>query len=215
LSFVSSPATVGGGQNNTASGDYSTVPGGSRNTAGGAGSFAAGRSATASHDGSFVWGDGTQAANSTADNRFEVLAAGGVVFYSGAGSVSFTGGGAWNFSSDRNLKENFSPVDPRTVLERVSEMPITRWNMKKQAASQTHIGPVAQDFHAAFGLNGGDDTHINGADETGVALAAIQGLNEIAKEKEAQIRDQQEQIADLKARLAIVEKAISQLAGSK
>ena len=41
-----------------------------------------------------------------------------------------------------------------------------------------HLSPMAQDFHAAFGLNGTDDKHIATVDEGGVALAAIQGLNE-------------------------------------
>src|SRR5262249_24529273 len=38
-----------------------------------------------------------------------------------------------------------------------------------------HMGPMAQDFRAAFGL-GEDDTTISVVDEQGVALAAIQGL---------------------------------------
>jgi hypothetical protein len=37
---------------------------------------------------------------------------------------------------------------------------------------------MAQDFHEAFGLNGIDDKHIATMDEGGVALAAMQGLNE-------------------------------------
>ena len=36
---------------------------------------------------------------------------------------------------------------------------------------------MAQDFYAAFGI-GPDDKHITTVDEGGVALAAIQGLNE-------------------------------------
>ncbi len=43
--------------------------------------------------------------------------------------------------------------------------------------------PMAQDFHAAFGLNGGDDKHISVIDEGGVALAAIQGLNQKLEQK--------------------------------
>jgi hypothetical protein len=35
-----------------------------------------------------------------------------------------------------------------------------------------HIGPMAQDFYAAFGV-GEDDRHITSIDEDGVALAAI------------------------------------------
>jgi hypothetical protein len=81
--------TVSGGAANTAGngteagGEYATVPGGFGNSAKGAGSLAAGRLATANHAGTFVWGDGTQSANSTGPNRFEVLATGGVNFYTG------------------------------------------------------------------------------------------------------------------------------------
>ena len=37
---------------------------------------------------------------------------------------------------------------------------------------------MAQDFFAVFSLNGEDDRHISAGDEGGVALAAIQGLNQ-------------------------------------
>jgi hypothetical protein len=39
------------------------------------------------------------------------------------------------------------------------------------------MGPMAQDFHAAFGL-GADDRHIHVLDSSGVALASIQALND-------------------------------------
>ena len=161
-----------GGDNNTASGDFR---------------FAAGRNAHAGHAGGFVWGDGSQAANSTAANRFEVLASGGAIFYCGGGSVSFTGGGTWNFSSDRNLKENFAAVDTRTVLERVSAMPITRWNMKQQQSSQTHIGPMAQTFTRHLDSTETTTPISMILDETAVVLAAIQGLNQKVDEKDARI----------------------------
>jgi hypothetical protein len=80
-------STVGGGTGNIASGDYSIIPGGNGNTAIGAGSFAAGRNAHAYHNGSFIWGDGVQAANTTGDNRFEVNAFGGINFYPGGNNV--------------------------------------------------------------------------------------------------------------------------------
>ncbi len=47
---------------------------------------------------------------------------------------------------------------------------------------------MAQDFYAAFGL-GADDKHIAVVDESGVALAAIQGLNQKLNEKDAEIQD--------------------------
>ena len=52
-------------------------------------------------------------------------------------------------------------------------MSIARWNFKGDA-NTTHLGPMAQDFHAVFGL-GGDDKDIATVDADGVALAAIQG----------------------------------------
>ena len=49
------------------------------------------------------------------------------------------------------------------------------------------MGPMSQDFHAAFHLNGEDDKHITTVDEGGVALAAIQGLNQKLEQNDAQI----------------------------
>lgn len=75
----SARATVSGGSANTASGAYATVPGGSFNTASGLYSFAAGRNAKAKHEGSFVWGDATDADfASTGDDQFLIRAKGGV-----------------------------------------------------------------------------------------------------------------------------------------
>jgi len=100
--------------------------------------------------------------------------------------------------SDRNVKENFKPVNARAVLEKVSHLPVTEWNLLSQRADIRHIGPMAQDFHAAFGV-GEDDRHISTTDADGVALAAIQGLNEIVKEKDARIQTLEKDVADLKA----------------
>ena len=108
-------------------------------------------------------------------------------------------------TSDRNAKENFTTLDAQTVLARVVAMPVTEWNYKDDAADKKHIGPMAQDFHAAFGLNGSDDKHISAVDEGGVALAAIQGLNQ--KLAEALKRRDAENAA-LKVRLDKLEKMI-------
>jgi hypothetical protein len=112
------------------------------------------------------------------------------------GTVTAT---AFNPPSDRNLKENFAPVSPRAVLEKVAALPISRWNFKGDAATP-HIGPMAQDFHAAFGT-GTDERHIATVDADGVALAAIQGLNQKLEETRAEN-------AELKARLDALEKII-------
>ena len=95
-----------------------------------------------------------------------------------SGSPAYCNGTTWQNGSDRNSKEAFTAINPRAVLEKVSALPITEWKYKVEADGTEHIGPMAQDFHAAFGLNGADDKHISTVDEGGVALAAIQGLNE-------------------------------------
>ncbi len=55
---------------------------------------------------------------------------------------------------------------------------------------------MAQDFHAAFGV-GPDDKHIGTMDDDGVALAAIQGLNERLQEKEAPIAELERHLSQL------------------
>lgn len=116
--------------------------------------------------------------------------------------------GSFHDGSDRNRKENFTPVDPKAILDQVATLPITRWNYKDEA-STAHIGPVAQDFKATFGL-GSEDTSIANVDAHGVALAAIQGLNqkleEITKAKDARIAALEEQNAALSARLSALER---------
>jgi len=107
-------------------------------------------------------------------------------------------------TSDRNAKQNFTPLDPEAALAKVSAMPVTEWNYKSDPAGTKHIGPMAQDFHAAFGLNGGDDTHISVIDEGGVALAAIQGLNQKLNEKDAEIEKLKKQLDDLTATVKLL-----------
>jgi hypothetical protein len=195
---------VGAGTLNTAAGASSVVPGGISNVAGGGYSFAAGRRAKANHEGSFVWGDATNDdVASSAANQFTVRSSGGARFFSSAdlnnGVTLAAGGGSWQNLSDRNAKENFEKVDGRAILERLAALPMMTWNYKSQDASIRHIGPTAQDFHAAFGI-GEDQTRITTTDADGVALAAIQGLHLMLKEREAEIASlRQEKDAQLQA----------------
>ncbi|HEY3863587.1 MAG TPA: tail fiber domain-containing protein [Verrucomicrobiae bacterium] len=101
-------------------------------------------------------------------------------------------------TSDRNAKERFAPVRPQEVLARVAALPVSEWNYKNDSAQTRHMGPMAQDFRAAFSLNGPDDKHIASVDEAGVALAAIQGLNEQLKEKQKEIDELAAEVEELK-----------------
>jgi hypothetical protein len=77
--------------------------------------------------------------------------------------------------SDRALKANVAPIDTADILTRVEILPISTWNYTFDEPAVRHVGPMAQDFAAAFGV-GADDRHIHPIDGQGVALAAIQGL---------------------------------------
>jgi len=208
-------AAIGGGGANTASGINSMIPGGHANTASGAYSFAAGRQANAGHDGAFVWGDSTDAGvASTAVNQFIVRASGGIWlgttstpsitiasdFLNTSTGAHLTIGGVWTNNSDVKSKENFQHVDRRDVLDRLVSLPITRWNYKAEGSEVEHLGPTAQDFSAAFGL-GSDDRSITTLDSSGVALASIQALYEMVKEKDAEIELLKERLSKLEAKV--------------
>lgn len=134
-----------------------------------------------------------------------------------AGVLVNPGGGAWSSISDRAAKENFASVNAREILSRVVSLPIQTWNYKAQSAGIRHIGPMAQDFYAAFGV-GENNTHITTVDADGVALAAIQGLHQVVRDKDAQITGLQIQVsslqsqnADLRAQLMALEARLAAL----
>ena len=208
-------AAIGGGYLNQADGLAATVPGGRDNSAAGDYSFAAGRHSRANAPGCFVWADTATTKELACDSadRWVARTSGGVYFYTDAGMTSgvyvAAGGGSWASVSDRRLKGNVQPVDGRQILDRLAALPISTWNYDSQDPAIRHIGPMAQDFYAAFGV-GEDDTHITTVDADGVALAAIQGLHAENQALKAENQTLRGQVADLDARLAALEKAAQQ-----
>ena len=100
--------------------------------------------------------------------------------------------------SDRNAKKNFQSVDTVAVLEKLAAIPIERWNYQWEKDSDVpHLGPMAQDFKGAF-YPGRDDKTISMLEFDGVALAAIQGLNQKLDEKDAEIQTLKQSVAELK-----------------
>jgi hypothetical protein len=102
--------------------------------------------------------------------------------------------------SSRAFKHNFAPVDPQDVLEGVLALPIQTWDYRESDEGR-HLGPVAEDFKSAFGL-GGDERYIATVDESGVALAAIQGLAHRLEAEQAANQALEARVAELEARLA-------------
>ena len=158
------------------------MPGGYANYATGTGSFAAGVESYAGNAGTFVWSDdasGAKRLQTTVANEFLARASGGYTLYTNAGATVgaklAAGSGTWASLSDRNVKTNIAPLDDATVLDKVASLPISRWSYKSEHGVR-HVGPMAQDFYAAFKV-GEDDKHITSIDEDGVALAAIKALH--------------------------------------
>ena len=171
-------AVISGGMSNRVSGRYGTIPGGDQNLATNY-AFAAGQRAKARHGGAFVWGDQTAAdVASTNANSVTFRAGGGYRLFSDAsltlGAQLAPNASAWAAVSDRNAKQNFAPIDTAAILDQVAQLPLSAWTYKQDPEQRRYIGPMAQDFHAAFDL--GNETTINTLDADGVALAAIQAL---------------------------------------
>jgi hypothetical protein len=114
--------------------------------------------------------------------------------------------GTFVSSSDRNVKQDFADVNSRAVLEKVAQMPIQTWAYKNDPGTK-HLGPVAQDFYAAFAV-GPDDKHITTVDESGVALAAIQGLNQMLAEQAAALKHKDSEIQELQRAVAELQKSV-------
>jgi len=193
-----------------------TIPGGSRNEAAGNYSLAAGHRAKANHAGAFVWADSQNADfSSTANDEVSFRSAGGARFTSGSGGANQTvawvpGSGSWSFTSDRDTKERVRPVSATAILEKVSRLAIAEWSYR--GYEQRHVGPMAQDFHALFPLNDNDKA-LNDTDLHGVALAAIQGLNEKVESGKQKAESEMEMLkvenAELKARLEKLEQQMN------
>jgi trimeric autotransporter adhesin len=102
------------------------------------------------------------------------------------GTASLSNGGTWTNASSRTFKNGFAAIDALDVLKRVTDLPITRW-IYNGSEEGTHMGPMAEDFKAAFDL-AGDGKSIATVDADGVALAAIQGLNQKLEAENAELR---------------------------
>jgi trimeric autotransporter adhesin len=192
------------GYQTTASGDYSTAMGhGTR--AGGHRSTAMGhRASTQTFSGSFVYGDAstTDTVRASAANQATWRTTGGFrIFTSTLPTTECSiaaGGTAWTCTSSRLEKENFAEVDGEDVLRRLRSVPVTSWNGIAEGPRVRHIGPMAQDWHAAFALND-DPLTIHQGDMAGVSLAAIQALDGRTERQEERIRALEAENAGMRA----------------
>ncbi len=200
---------------------------GLQNSASGNFSVAIGKNArTANRQGSIVLGDGCAGFSSdsvypTANNQVVMRGCGGVKIFTNQGLTSgmelAAGGSGWSAVSDRNRKENFLFIDGEEVLARLRSVPVSSWNYLSQDASIRHMGPMAQDFYAAFGL-GESDLLINSVDIDGVNMAGVKALDERTLRMSERIDaleqangSLREENAELRARLDRLEAVLSEI----
>jgi glutamine cyclotransferase len=137
-------------------------------------------------------------------SHLNLIAAGGTNIFStadGSSGVRLSpGGGSWSSLSDRALKKDLEDVDAAAILAKVAGLPVYSWRYTTEISGARHLGPIAQDFFAAFGL-GDSEKSITSVDADGIALAAIKAL----KAENDQLKADNEA---LKARLERLEKAL-------
>jgi trimeric autotransporter adhesin len=151
-------------------------------------------------DGSFVFGDDAyfQTAYSSADNQLTMRFIGGYRLWSSypdstAGVYMRHGQSGWSNYCDRNMKENFRELDGEEVLDKLHNIPVTEWNYKKTDPEMKYVGPVAQDFYAAFHLGGTDSLGINTISIDGVNMAGVKALDTRTREMKKVLTTIQEQ----------------------
>ena len=100
--------------------------------------------------------------------------------------------------SSRKAKHAFEDIDGEWLLARLRVLPLNTWSYLDSGSR--HAGPVAEDFHAVFGLGASDD-RIAPSDLAGVALAAAKALQEELDERDQRIDALERRLAELEARL--------------
>lgn len=102
-----------------------------------------------------------------------------------AGTLGGAALGSMTLPSSIAIKTDFESVDPDEILAALDGLDIPSWRYKRDVSR--HIGPVAEEFGQAFGLDVPQEGGINcisAIDAVGVALAAIKALSARVKELE-------------------------------
>ncbi len=193
-------AAVGGGAYCQASGDYSAIPGGRFDTvtANAHYSMAFGREVYVDVSNQVVFFDGTNhgrlgISRDDHDGGINHPIHVGTNTNNGNGAY-LTAGGTWTNGSSREFKENFQSLDRDELLASIAAMQIDSWNFKN--TDERHIGPIAEDFVAAFDVGTvresdgqRENQYLSASDVAGVSLAAVQVLLEKIEQLETRIAE--------------------------
>ncbi len=127
------------------------------------------------------------------------------------GVTMAAGVSGWTHICDRNLKEHIAGVDGEKLLAGLRQLPISEWSYRNADPGVRYIGPMAQDFHAAFHLGGSDSLGIHSIIADGVNMAAAKALEKRTRELQAKIRVQEKTIETLYGILESVNRRLAHL----
>lgn len=211
-------SAIGGGLFNEAVGDGSAIPGGISNRAEGSTSFAAGLSARALHNGSFVWSDSSGPVfSSTGADQFLVRAAGGVGINTNnpgsfalavGGNAAKPGGGSWSTLSDKRMKQDIERAAGGS-LDRLLSLRAYSFRYTDEARATgladdaEHIGFLAQEVAEVFPdwVAEGDGGTLF-VTERGATAHLVEAMRELREAKQSRIDSLEERLAALERLLA-------------
>lgn len=131
--------------------------------------------------------------------------------YGASGYARLDSTGNWSVASDRRLKRDIQPLDG--LLDKTLALRPVSYFYNNQDMTQTphrQLGFIAQDVEPLFPslVLGDEQKSLNYA---GLSVVAIGAVQELKREKDAQIEALRAENAALKARLATIEAAVSRL----
>lgn len=118
--------------------------------------------------------------------------------------------GSYGQLSSRTVKTDIHELDGHLVLDKLVQLEVKEWRYKKEAGER-HVGPMAEDFYAAFGL-GPDSKHVSPGDMAGVSLAAAKALHKKVEDQRETIEEQRGQLEQLRTKVEELEELRRQVA---
>ena len=114
--------------------------------------------------------------------------------------VNYVAGGECLGASDVNIKENFNPVDAKTVLQKVLSTPL-RYQPSVGNSDSRHLSVPAGLFNSVFAVSNPQQSYPDLVDINGVSLAAIKGLDQKSKSSDNKLQELEDKLLQLKSKV--------------
>lgn len=136
----------------------------------------------------------------------------------------YSGGSAWGFNSDARLKKDIRDAEP--MMKRLMQVPVRRFRWKDTPNDERqHLGVVAQEVESLFPevvqpgsteatipfAPGEKDMKLKAVTYSTFGLLAVKGLQELKAEKDDEIQQLKEAVAERDARIAELDARLAEL----